>query len=780
MAYSINKAAVIGAGTMGMGIAGLLAGAGVNVVLLDIVPPTLSDEEKAKGVTVDTPAFRNKFAEGSKARALKGATFFDKSHADRITTGNIEDHLELLKDCDWIVEVVLEKIEVKKDLLKKIAPFVSPTAIVSSNTSGVSINKIVSDMDADFKSRFLGTHFFNPPRFMKLFEMIPGESTSPEVLAFMESFAEGKLGKGVVKAKDTTNFISNLIGVFASINVIHLMEKFNFNIERAEILSGPILGRPRSATFRTADLVGIDILGAVSNNVLNNSTNAKEIEAWKLPTFVQELIDNKQLGDKTGMGFYKKVKTEAGRQILIWNPATKDYEAGTGLKIDSVNAALKSSNKFSEMAYGTDEDSQFVWETLKAVLLYCASKIPEIADDYKEIDKAMTWGYNWEKGPFEIWDALGLEKSVEKMKAEGEEIPAWITEKIASGDTTFYKANDYTSKYLRLSDVNEVVKDNGDARLIQLGDNVLGLQIQSKGNSISDKVIEMMFEANEALACNESNYAGLVVSSEGKHFSAGASLVNIYDYSSNKDWNKLESEITRLQQGLMALKFAKKPVVATPYGMTVGGGAELTMHSHEAVAAAESYVGLVEAGVGLVPGGGGNKELLLRSIRNAGGKLSKHQLNEVTKDVWNKIATGKVSGSAFEAVSSNFMKADTQILLNKDAQLSAAKAKVLEMSANGFQPLTESIISVAGKDGYAYLMYTLEAMEKGHFVSEYDAHIAKKIAYIVTGGNVLAGATVSEQNILDLEKEAFISLCGEEKTLQRIEHMLKKGKPLRN
>lgn len=779
MTYSINKAAVIGSGTMGMGIAGLLAGAGVNVVLLDIVPPTLSDEEKAKGVTVDTPAFRNKFAEGSKARALKGNTFFEKSHASRITTGNLEDHLELLKDCDWIVEVVLERLEVKKDLLKKIAPFVSPTAIVSSNTSGVSINKIVEDMDADFKGRFLGTHFFNPPRYMKLFEMIPGESTSPEVLEFMSNFAEGKLGKGVVKAKDTTNFIANLIGVYSSISAIRLMEKYAFDIEVTDILTGPVLGRPKSATFRTADLVGIDILGAVSNNVLNTSTNEQERSDWTLPSFVLELIENKQLGDKTGQGFYKRVKAPK-RQILVWNRKTKEYEEGTKPALDSVKVALKSKNKYSEMAYGSEKENQFVWDTLKELLLYCAAKIPEIADDYKEIDKAMKWGYNWEKGPFEIWDALGLEKSVEKMKSEGLEIPTWISEKITSGDTTFYKASDYASKYLSLREATEVVKENSDARLIQLGDGVLGLQIQSKGNSISDKVIEMMFEANEALSCNQCGYKGLVVSSEGKHFSAGASLVNIFDYSSNKNWDKLDSEITRLQQGFMALKYAKKPVVATPYGMTVGGGAELTMHSHEAVASAETYMGLVEAGVGLLPGGGGNKELLVRSIRNAGGKLNKHQLNEVTKNVWEKIAMAKVSGSAFEAVTSNFLTTSDKILLNKDAQLGAAKARVLELAADGFQPLTESPITVAGRDGYAFLIYTLEMLEKGHFVSEYDAHIAKKIAYVLTGGDVLAGATVSEQTILDLEKEAFISLCGEEKTLQRIEHMLKVGKPLRN
>ena len=778
MKYSIYKTAVIGAGAMGSGIAALLSAAGIQVLLLDIVPNGLSEEEKAKGITERDKVFRNKYAEAAKEKALKANVFFEKRHANLITTGNIEDDIALVKDCDWIIEVVLENLDVKKNLMQKLAQHIKPGTIISSNTSGVSIHKIVEDMDDNFKKHFLGTHFFNPPRYMKLFEMIPCQWTSPEVMNFMADMAEVKLGKGVVFAKDTPNFIANRIGAFATISAIKLMEKYNFTIEKTDLLTGTVIGRPKTATFRMSDMVGIDVFCNVANNVVNNTKDAEEIDRFTMPGFIKELVAEGHLGDKTGEGCYKKIKTPEGKAVLSWNRNTKEYETSKEVVVDSVNVALKSSNKFSTMAYGEEIENQFVWEVLKNVLLYSASKVPEITEDYQAIDNAMKLGFNWEKGPFEIWDTLGLEKSVEKMKAEGEAIPAWITEKISSSHVNFYSNHDYEGKYLSLnSKSNEVIKDNADSRLLNLGDDVLCLQIQSKGNVISEKVMDMMCEAMSTLEDNK--YRGLVIGSEGKNFSAGANLNMIYEWSIAKDWEKLGREITRLQTVHMSFKHSKKPVIVAPYGMTLGGGAEITLHCHEAVASAETYIGLVEVGVGLLPGGGGNKELLIRAMHNA-GEINKYQRNEVTKTVWETIAMGKVSTSGFEAVKSNFLQSTDKIMLNKDALIETAKARVLEISEYGFKSMPNELITVSGKAGYAYLMCYLDAMEKGRFVSEHDALLAKKIAFVLTGGNVLAGATVTEQYLLDLEKEAFISLCGEEKTLQRIEYMLKNGKPLRN
>lgn len=778
MKYSIYKAAVIGAGTMGSGIAALLAATGIQVLLLDIVPKSLSEEDKAKGITEKDRVFRNRYAQNAKEKVVKGNVLYEKSQANMIAVGNIEDDLDQVKDCDWIIEVVMENLDVKKNLMQKIAQHIKPGAIVSTNTSGVSINKIVEDMDENFKQHFVGTHFFNPPRHMKLFEMIPCQWTSPEVMAFMADMAEVKLGKGVVIAKDTPNFIANRIGAYATINAIKLMEKYGYTIEKTDLLTGPVIGRPKTATFRMADMVGIDVFCIVADNVVNNTSDTDEIERFTMPGFMKELVAAGHLGDKTGEGCYKKVKTPEGKAVLCWNRNTRAYETSKDMSVASVQAALKSSSKYSTMAYGEDEESQFVWEVLKNVLLYSASKVPEITDDYKAVDNAMKLGYNWEKGPFEIWDILGVEKSIERMKAEGETIPAWIMEKISSGQVNFYDNMDREGKYLSLySKTNGVIKDNADSRLLNLGDDVLCLQIQSKGNVISEKVMDMMWEAMSAL--EDSKYRGLVIGSEGKNFSAGANLNMIYAWSIAKDWGKLEREITRLQTAHMNFKHSKKPVIVAPYGMTLGGGAEITLHCHEAVASAETYIGLVEVGVGLLPGGGGNKELLIRAMHSA-GEMNRYQRNEVTRSVWETIAMGKVSSSGFDAVKSNLLQPTDKILLNKDGIIENAKARVLEIAEYGFKSTPDELVTVSGKAGYAYLMYFLDAMEKGRFVSEHDALLARKIAFVLTGGNVLAGATVTEQYLLDLEKEAFISLCGEEKTLQRIEYMLKNGKPLRN
>lgn len=779
MKYQISKVTVLGAGVMGSGIAAHIAGIGIPVCLLDMVPKSLTEDEKAKGLTLESTEIRNKFAKIGKERVtnLKNKSAFHKGVGNLIQIGNFEDNMDMISDSDWVIEVIVEQLEPKKNIMKEISKYIKEGSIISSNTSGVSINKIVEDMPLEFRQHFMGTHFFNPPRYMKLFELIPSKDTLQELVDFMEEFATKRLGKGVVSANDTPNFIGNRIGAYAFSNAIQMMYKYSYSIPKVDILLGTIVKRPKSAIFKTIDMVGLDIYYNVADNVINNIEDEKEKLEFKVPEVALNLISKGYIGDKAKQGFYKTVKTETGKKKLVWNDEKQDYVELVNVKVDAIEAALQEKDPLKAIINGESEESKFVWEVTKNVLLYSARKVSEITDDYKLIDKAMFWGYNWELGPFQLWDSIGVEESIERMKKEGETIPQWVLDRINEGKNKFYSGNDIEAHYVKLTSLkNKIIKENKDAALIDIGDDVLCLQFKSKGNTITDDVMDIMYEAVEE---TEKNYKGLVIGNESKNFSAGANLALINKLALEENWKGLDNLVDKFQKSNMMLKYCKKPVVVAPYGMTLGGGAEISMHAHKVTPSVETYMGLVEIGVGLIPGGGGTKELLLRAIENLNKPTSVEMVN-VVKKVWNNIATAKVSGSAYEAFDNGFIRKSDRIVMNKDYIIDEAKKTVLDMADNGFTPLQKNSIYVIGTKGRAAIQYDINFMKNGKFISDYDAYLADKVAYVLTGGDVPDGTMMSEEQILQLEKEVFVNLCKEEKTLKRIEHMLKTGKALRN
>lgn len=779
MKYQISKVAVLGAGVLGAGIAAHIAGIGIPVYLMDMVPKNLTEEEKSKGLTFESIEIRNKFAKIGKERItdFKNKSVFHKGVADLIQIGNLEDNMDMLSDSDWIIEVIVENLESKKKIMKEISKYRKEGTIVSSNTSCISINKIVKDMPLEFREYFMGTHFFNPPRYTKLFELIPSLDTLPELVDFMEQFATKRLGKGVILAKDTPNFIGNRIGVYAFANAIHVAEKYGFGIQKVDQLLGTIVKRPRSGIFKTIDMMGLDIFNNIVTNVINNIEDEKEKLEFKMPKLALKLINNGNIGDKDKQGFYKTIKAEKGNQMLVWDDDKDDYVELVGENLEAVEAARQEKNPLKAILAGESEECKFVWEITKNILLYSARKVPEITIDYKLIDKAMFWGYNWELGPFQMWDVIGVQESIERMKKEGETIPQWVLDRLDEGKDRFHEENDVEVPYVIInSSKNKVIRENKDAALIDIGDDVLCLDFNTKGNTITDKVMDIM---HEAVKETERNYKGLVIGNEGKNFSIGANLMMISNLALKKDQAALEQLVDRFQKANMALKYCKNPVIAAPYGMTLGGGAEIVMHSHGVTPSVETYMGLVEIGVGLVPVGGGTKELLARNMENL-EKPSSTEMMNILKRVWKRIATAVVSGSAYEAVNNGFIRKTDRIIMNKDYIINEAKKTVLTMYDNGFTPLQKKHIPVLGAKGRAAIQYEISFMRSGKFISDYDAYLDDKLAYILTGGDVPEGTMVTEEQILKLEKEVFISLCGEEKTLKRIEHMLKTGKPLRN
>ncbi|WKY47533.1 3-hydroxyacyl-CoA dehydrogenase/enoyl-CoA hydratase family protein [Eubacteriaceae bacterium ES3] len=774
----INRAAVIGAGVMGSGIAALLAGAGMQVALLDIVPRELNEKEIKKGVTEESPIFRNRLSQAGfdNIKNPKSGMLFSKEHLNNIKVGNLTDNLDMLSECDWIIEVVMEKLEIKKTVMKMIHEHQKEGSIVSSNTSGVSITAIAEDMPLEFRQHFLGTHFFNPPRYMRLFEMIPTADTLPEIVELMDKIASRDLGKVVVYAKDTPNFIGNRIGVYASIVCMQLMDKYELNIPTVDTLSGPVIGRPKSGSFKLADMVGLDVMCNVADNVLKSTTDEEEKVQYSVPAFVLDLVANGALGNKTKQGFYKKEIVEGQKVYKVYNQETKSYELMASEKFDSIKVALKSANKYENMAYGTEKENKFIWDVIKKTLLYAAKLAPTISDDYKMIDKALVAGFNWELGPFGIWDKIGLERSVAKMKEEGDSIPEWIEKRLEAGENTFYSAQEEAGSYLTVAG-SQLVEKNGSAALKDLGDGVLALEFTGRGNALNPETIEMINHGASLLEGND--WKGLVIGNEGSFFCGGADLSTIAALAEKGDWNGLEKEILNLQTAVMALKYARRPVVAVPFGMTMGGGAEVCMHTAAVTPHCETYMGLVEAGVGLVPAGGGCTELLYRAVERCADSSNLSMLNGI-KSVWKTIAMATVSTSGFDAVDKGFLRKDTWVVMNKDLLVSSAKKTVLDLVDRGYRPPVAKEIRVLGDFGKTSIQYDLEMMEKGGFISGHDHLIATKIAHILTGGNLPTGSKVNEQYLMGLEREAFLSLCGEEKTRQRIAHMLTTGKPLRN
>ncbi|KKC46590.1 3-hydroxyacyl-CoA dehydrogenase [Paenibacillus sp. D9] len=799
MSISIRKAAVIGSGIMGSGIAAHLANVGIPTLLLDIVPKQLTPEEEKKGLTAEHPAVRSRLAASAIAKLKKTnpAPLYDPAFAGRITPGNLEDDLHKIADADWIIEVIVENLDAKRSLLDRIEQHWKPGTIVSSNTSGISINAMAEGRSEPFRRSFMGTHFFNPPRYMKLLEIVPADGTDAELVNEMKAFTETVLGKGVVIAKDTPNFIANRIGTYGLLVSLQEMEKGGFTVEEVDAVTGPAMGRPKSATFRTLDLVGLDTFIHVADNVRLNVDNEAERKDFTPPAALTQLVERGWLGEKSGQGFYLKRKGEGGKsEILSIDLGTLEYTPQRKAASGSLEAAksVKGAREKTKALLGAgDKYSELAWNILKQVLVYSADKVGEIADSIQEIDEAMKWGFNWELGPFETWDAIGLAKSVQRMEKEGLAVPAWVKEWIDAGHTSFYKKDNGKRFYVSgsqykeveapvqeidlrsLKEQNKVVKSNAGASLIDIGDGVVCLEFHSPNNAIGDDILTMIQQSAEEV---RRNWSGLVLANQGRNFCVGANLMLLLMEAQDEEWDEVDEIINLFQQSMYKLKRLEKPVVAAPHRMTLGGGVEACMPADQVIAAAETYYGLVEVGVGLIPAGGGCKEFALRVSKQAGHPEA--DLLPLLGQVFETVGSAKVSSSGHDAKRLGYLRTNDRILPNADHLIYEAKQAVLQMAADGYTLPPEEKIRIAGAEGKAALQLAAIGMKEGGYISDHDLLIAKKLAHVLSGGDLPAGTLVSEQYLLDLEREAFLSLTGEPKTQARMQHMLAKGKALRN
>ncbi|WP_373925483.1 3-hydroxyacyl-CoA dehydrogenase NAD-binding domain-containing protein [Bacillus sp. D386] len=791
----IKKVAVLGSGVMGSGIAAHLANIGIPVKLLDIVPRELTADEGKKGLTLEDKQVRNRLAQMSIQKLLKQkpAPLTSKKNLSLIEPGNFEDDLSKINDCDWIIEVVVERLDIKQSVFSQIDEYRKPGSIISSNTSGISIEAMAEGRSEDFRKHFLGTHFFNPPRYLKLLEIIPTEATSPEIVKAMKQFGEDVLGKGVVIAKDTPNFIGNRIGTYGLLVTVREMMERGYSVGEVDSVTGPLIGRPKSATFRTLDVVGLDTFAHVAKNVYDNVDNEEEKSVFEVPEFMKKMLDNGWLGSKSGQGFFLK----KGKEILELDPSALEYVERKKLKAPSLDMAKQekgAARKLKALIYAKDRVGELLWNVISPTLLYSAELLGDIADDIVAIDQAMKWGFGWQLGPFETWDAIGLEKSVARMQEEGRNIPEWITQMIENGNTTFYKEGDngtlyYANGEYQEVEVNEkiidlklikkqkgVIKKNSGASLIDIGDGVALLEFHSPNNAIGFDTIQMI---NYAIEEVDKNYKGLVIGNQGKNFCVGANLAMILMEVQDDNIFDVEMITRQFQQAMMNIKYSNKPVVAAPFNMTLGGGAEICLPAAKIQASSESYIGLVETGVGLLPGGGGNKELYIKHLDSLPNGID-FDITKVAIKVFETIATAQVSTSADEARENNFLNSNDGISFNPDHQLYDAKQAVIALHDTGYKPPVRKKIPVSGEPGYAALLLGAQSMLYSGYISEHDLKIAQKIAYVLAGGKVPYGTEVDEQYLLDLEREAFISLVQEGKTQQRMQHMLVKGKPLRN
>lgn len=794
MAYQIKKAAVLGSGVMGSGIAAHLANIGIPVLLLDIVPRELTEAEQGKGLSLEDKAVRNRIASTSIQKLLKQkpAPLTAKKNLQLITPGNLEDDLEKLKDVDWIIEVIVENLDVKKSLYEKIDAVRKPGTIITSNTSGISINAMAEGRSEDFGKHFLGTHFFNPPRYLKLLEVIPANTTAPEVVEFMTKFGEDRLGKGVVIARDTPNFIANRIGTYGLLVTLREMQSRGYSIGEVDSVTGPLIGRPKSATFRTLDVVGLDTFMHVAKNVYDQ-TSGDEQKVFEAPEFMKKMVENGWLGAKSGQGFFLK----KDKEIQELDPETLEYRPAGKLKTPSQEMAKQQkglSSKMKTLVYAEDRTGELLWSILSPTLRYSAELNGEIADDIVAIDNAMKWGFGWQQGPFETWDAIGVQKSVEKMKQEGHDTPAFVQRLLDSGNESFYKEENGDLYFFDGTDykpvpVNEkvidlkrykkkhgVIKSNSGASLIDLGDGIALLEFHSRSNAIGLDIMQMI---NFAVDEVEKNFKGLVIGNQGKNFCVGANLGMILMEAQDDNIFELDFTIKTFQNAMMKIKYSSKPVVAAPFGMSLGGGAEVALPAAHIQASMETYMGLVEAGVGLIPGGGGNKELYIKHLKGLPNGINV-DLQNIASNVFESIAMAKVSTSAEEARENNFLNFVDGISVNSDHLIYDAKQAALALYENGYQAPLREKIPVTGEPGYATLLLGAEGMFSSGYISEYDLKLAKKLAFVLSGGKLPYGTKVDEQYLLDLEREAFLSLVAEPKTQQRMQHMLVKGKPLRN
>ncbi|PTX43328.1 3-hydroxyacyl-CoA dehydrogenase [Christiangramia gaetbulicola] len=801
MKRRINKVAVVGSGIMGSGIACHFANIGVEVLLLDIVPRELNEKEKKKGLTLEDKVVRNRIVNDSLQDSVKSkpSPIYHQDFVKRITTGNLEDDISKVSEVDWIIEVVVERLDIKKQVFENLEKHRTPGTLITSNTSGIPINFMTEGRSDDFKKHFCGTHFFNPPRYLRLFEIIPGKETSPEVLDFLEMYGEKFLGKKAVLAKDTPAFIGNRIGIFSIMSLFHTVKDMGMTIEEVDKLTGPVIGRQKSATFRTVDVVGLDTLVHVANGIYENVPDDEQHELFKLPGFINTMMENKWLGSKTGQGFYKKIKNDDGSsEIKSLNLDTMEYRDRKNASFATLEMTKTIDNvadRFEVLVKGKDKAGDFYRKSFSALFAYVSNRIPEIADELYKIDDAMKAGFGWEHGPFQIWDAIGVEKGIEMMKAEGYEPAAWVNEMLESGSKSFYTVKEGNTYYYNIDDKKQTKVPGQDAFIIldnireskevfknsgvvveDLGDGILNVEFRSKMNSIGGDVLDGL---NKAIDIAEKDYQGLVVANDGKNFSVGANIGMIFMMAVEQEYEELNMAIKYFQDTMMRMRYSSIPTVAAPHAMTLGGGCEMSLHADKVVAAAETYIGLVEFGVGVIPGGGGTKEMTVRAADTF--QKDDVELNRL-REHFLTIGMAKVSTSAYEAYDLNLLqKGKDIVVVNPDRQLAIAKKHALLMAENGYtKPIERTDIKVLGKQALGAFLVGTDQMAAGKYISEHDKKIANKLAYVMAGGDLSENQLVSEQYLLELEREAFLSLTGERKTLERLQHMLKKGKPLRN
>jgi 3-hydroxyacyl-CoA dehydrogenase len=819
MKRKIKKVAVLGAGIMGSGIAAHLANCQIPCFLLDIVPRELTPEETAKGLTTSSPAFRNRLAVSSLENAIKNRkpipAFYQNSFADLVTCGNLEDNLEWLKECDWIVEVVIENVDIKRKVFASVEKYMKKDAIVSSNTSGIPISSMLEGRSEAFKKNFLVTHFFNPVRFMKLLEIIPGPTTDPEIVKLMAEVGTDVLGKGVVYGKDTCNFVANRIGVYATVRAIKEMMDKNYTIEEVDAFFGEPLARPRTALFRTTDMVGLDTLTHIIDNCYTNLPKDECRDLFKVPAFIKTMVDKKQLGLKTKAGFFKKDKGAEGddsKSQLVIDWKTGEYRPSEKVKIDSITSSKNIDDvreRIKSVVLADDRAGKFIWPVFADISIYTANRVGEIADDIVQIDNGMKWGYNWQVGPFESWDAVGFKTVCDRMKADGRKLPP-IAEAILAADgegfyrekkgqkeyfdlrTNSYKPMPRDEKNINLEELKKAGKEiasNTSASLVDIGDGVICCEFHSKMNSIDLDLIAMLEKGLETIE-NDDRYIGMVIGNQGDNFCVGGNAMVMYgtaqqannastDEERNKIWADFRSGMKKIQDCMMHLKYSPKPVVAAPFGMTLGGGAEISMGADRICAHADVFMGQVEVGIGLIPGAGGNKELLIRAMERM-PEVDGISPFPYTRVVFETIAMAKVSMSAHEAQAAYFLRLSDKIVTNRDHLIYSAKKMVQAMHLEGYTQPVPRKIKPAGEFGFATFKMTIDSMCKLNVMTEHEKFMTEKLAWVLCGGKCNGRINVSEQYLLDLELDAFIELCKTQKTQERMQHLLMKGKPLRN
>ena len=803
MGSVIKKVAVLGAGVMGSGIAAHVANAGIPCVLLDIVPRELTEEEKKKGLTLQHPAVRNRFAILGKQNALSArpAAFYSNQDEDLVTVGNFDDHLKWLGDCDLVIEVVVENLQIKQGLFKRIAANRKPGSIVTSNTSGISVSAMVEELPEEFQQHFCVTHFFNPPRYMKLLEIVSHPRTDKKVLEIVDHFCTYTLGKGVIYGKDTPNFVANRVGVEGMMYAMQLMLEEGYRIDEVDAITGNALGRPRTASFKTADLVGLDTLAHVAKNVYDNTPNDERRQVFQMPEFILKMVEKKWLGDKTRQGFYKKEKSADGKTLRkVLDYKTMEYVDVSKFNYDSLKASKgieDDGERIKAVVYAEDRAGKFAWKLTAESLLYSARRIPEICDSITDADNGMKWGFNFKLGPFETWDAIGVRRSVEKMQAEGMEVPQKVLDMLAAGKESFYLKKpdgsycyDFARKdYVKIAANphiillperkarNQVVASNPGASLYDIGDGVACLEFHTKMNSVDADLIEML---NRSVDIVEKDFVGMVIANHAERFSVGANIFLILIYAKEKKFDEVQKVVKSFQDANMRVRYSSMPVVAAPAGMALGGGCEIVLHADRVQACGETYIGLVEVGVGVIPAGGGTKELVKRMVEGIPGEPPDNLLPFAQK-AFELIGQAKVATSARMAIDYGILKPSDGITLNRDLLIHDAKNAVLGMVKAGYrQPRPMQNIPVGGEESAAAFRVYVQGMVNGGYATDYDRVVAGKLAHVITGGKVPMGARVSEQHLLDLELEAFLSLCGDERTQARMEHMLTFNKPLRN